>query len=431
MSKITRRHFLTITAGTAAASMVGFPFIAQAAKKQVVVIGGGSGGAIAAKYLRMADPTIEVTIVEQNKHHYTCFMSNEVLSGERTIDSIKFNYDGLSKYGIKMVYSRALGIDPDAKKVRLQDGGSLAYDRLIVSPGVDFKWDAIEGYDASVIDKMPHAWTAGPQTVILRQQLEAMKDGGTVIIAPPPKPFRCPPAPYERASQIAHYMKHHKPKSKVLILDANQAFSKQALFIQGWEKLYGYGTDKSLIEWIPLEEGGNVVAVDADEMTVYAGEFEDEHTADVINVIPPQFAGKIAVESGLANDSGWCPVNQRTFESTLQKDIHVIGDACITSKMPKSAYAANSQAKVCAEAIVSVLQGREMADPSYVSTCYSIVGEDFGISVANIYHLEDGKILPVKGAGGASSLEASAENRKSEVVYAHSWFKNLTHEMFN
>ncbi|OAD22428.1 FAD-dependent pyridine nucleotide-disulfide oxidoreductase [Candidatus Thiomargarita nelsonii] len=160
-------------------------------------------------------------------------------------------------------------------------GDSLAYDRLIVSPGVDFKWDAIDGYDASVIDKMPHAWKAGPQTVILRKQLEAMKDGGTVIIAPPAKPFRCPPGPYERASQIAHYLKHHKPKSKVLILDANQAFSKQALFIQGWEKLYGYGTDKSLIEWIPLEEGGEVVSVDADEMTVYAGEFEDEHTADV------------------------------------------------------------------------------------------------------------------------------------------------------
>jgi len=429
MSNITRRHFLTITA----ASMVGFPFIAPAAatKRQVVVIGGGSGGAIAAKYLRMADPTIEVTIVEQDKYYYTCFMSNEVLSGERTIESIKFGYDGLSKYGIKMVYNRALAIDPNAKKIRLQNGDSLAYDRLIVSPGVDFKWDAIDGYDASVIDKMPHAWKAGSQTVVLRKQLEAMKDGGTVIIAPPAKPFRCPSGPYERASQIAHYLKHHKPKSKVLILDANQAFSKQALFTQGWEKLYGYGTDKSLIEWIPSDQGGNIVSVDADNMAVYAGEFEDEHTGDVINVIPPQRAAKIAVEAGLANDSGWCPVNQRTFESSLQKDIHVIGDACITTKMPKSAYAANSQAKVCAEAIVASMQGREMAEPSYVNSCYSIVGKDFGISVASIYHLKDGKIVAVKNSGGVSPLDASPEHRKNEVIYAHSWFKNITHEMFN
>jgi len=430
MSTITRRHFLTITAGTAAASMVGFPFLAAAAKKQVLVIGGGSGGAIAAKYLRMADPTIEVTIIEQNKHYYTCFMSNEVLSGERTIESIKFGYDGLSKYGIKMAYSRALAIDPDTKKVRLEDGRRLAYDRLIVSPGVDFKWDAIDGYDESVIEKIPHAWKAGPQTVILRKQLEAMKDGGTVIISVPPKPFRCPPGPYERASQIAHYLKHHKPKSKVLILDANQAFSKQPLFIQGWEKLYGYGTDNSMIEWVPSEEGGNIVSVDADEMTVYAGEFEDEHTGDVINVIPPHRAAKIAVETGLTNESGWCPVNQKTFESSLQKDIYVIGDACITSKMPKSAYAANSQAKVCAEAIVADMQEREMAVPSYLNTCYSVVGEDFGISVAAIYHLVDGKIVPIKGSGGVSPLDASPENRKNEVIYAHSWFENITHEMF-
>ncbi len=431
MSNLTRRNFLTMTAGAAAATMVGFPFIAKGAQQRVVVIGGGSGGAIAAKYIRMADPTIEVTLIEQDKYHYTCFMSNEVLSGERTIDSIKFSYGGLNKYGIKVVHSRAMGIDPANQKVTLSGGETIAYDRLILSPGVDFKWDTIDGYDAEVAEQIPHAWKAGPQTVTFRKQLEAMDDGGTVIIAVPPKPFRCPPGPYERASQISHYLKHHKPNSKVLILDSNQKFSKQGLFTLGWETLYGYGTDNSMIEWLPPEEGGNIVALDADAMTVYAGEFEDEYEGDVINVIPPQTAGKIALDTGLANESGWCPVDQRTFESTLHKNIHVIGDSCITTKMPKSAYAANSQAKVCAEAIVSAIQGREMQEPSYVNTCYSIVGDDFGISVAAVYELKEGKIVTIPGAGGLSPMDASVETRRREIVYAHSWFENITYEMFN
>jgi sulfide dehydrogenase [flavocytochrome c] flavoprotein subunit len=432
MSNLNRRQFITVATGSiAAASMVSFPFIAQAASKKVVIIGGGSGGAIAAKYIRLADPSIDVTLIEQNKYYYTCFMSNEVLSGERTIDSIRFSYDGLKKYGINIIYSRAMEIDSVAKTVRLAGGEKVAFDKLIVSPGVELQWDAIEGYNAEVAEKIPHAWKAGSQTVILRKQLEAMKDGGTVIISVPPKPFRCPPGPYERASQIANYFKHHKPKSKVLLFDANQAFSKQSLFTQGWEKMYGYGTDNSMIEWIPYHEEGQVIGVNAKANAVIAGEFEDEYSADVINLIPPQTAAKIAIDSGLTNDSGWCPVNQKTFESSLHKDIHVIGDACMAGPMPKSAYAANTQAKVCAEAIVSELQGREMATPSYVNTCYSIVGDDFGISVAAIYNLENGKIVSVKDSGGISPIDASAQTRKYEVAYAHSWFNNITYEMFN
>ncbi len=441
MSNVTRRNFMIAAGVAGVAGALGYQLNtgreSQKAPappplpKKVVVLGGGAGGAIAAKYLRILDPTIEVTLIEQNKDYYTCFMSNEVLSGEKPIDDIKFGYDGLNQYGIKMVYDRATGIDPVSKKVSLQDGTTLSYDRLVVSPGIAFKWGTIEGYDESVIDKIPHAWKAGSQTVILRKQLEAMNDGGTVIIAVPPKPFRCPPGPYERASQIAHYLKHYKPKSKILIFDANQAFSKQALFTQGWEKLYGFGTDNSMIEWIPLEDGGNVVGLDAANKTIRAGDFEDEHTADVINLIPPQTAGKIAIDSGLANDSGWCPVNQKTFESSLHQDIHLIGDACIAGKMPKSAHAANSQAKVCAIAIVSALQGKEMPTPSYGNTCYSIVGEDFAVSVAAVYHLDGDTIKPVKGAAGPSPLDASAEDRKREVAYAKSWFKNITQEMFN
>jgi len=430
MSTINRRHFLTMTAGAAAASMVSFPMMSSAATKKVVVIGGGSGGNIAAKYIRMADPTIEVTLIEQNKYYYTCFLSNEVLSGDRTLESIRFSYEGLKKYGINIIHSHATGIDPVAKKVSLQTGSSISYDRLIVSPGVSFDWDAIEGYDESKINKITHAWKAGSQTLILREQLKAMKDGGKVVIGVPPKPFRCPPGPYERASQIAMYFKHHKPNSKVVLLDSNQAFSKQPLFMEAWRNLYGFGTENSMIDWIPADEGGQIMSVDADSMTVYAGEFEDEYKADVINIIPKQVAGKIALDNGLVNDKGWCPVDSKTFESSLQKDIHVIGDACQV-KMPKSAYAANSQAKVCAAAIVADFQGKEMEAPSYLNTCYSIAGVDYGFSVAAVYYFKDGQINQVKGAGGVSPIGASAETRKREAVYAHSWFTNITHEMFN
>ncbi|WP_069470124.1 NAD(P)/FAD-dependent oxidoreductase [Candidatus Marithrix sp. Canyon 246] len=429
MSNFTRRQFITIAA--AAASIVSIPFIVRGVSKKVLVIGGGSGGAIAAKYIRMADQNIDVTLIEQNKYYHTCFMSNEVLSGKRTIDSIKFSYDGLNKYGINIIHSRAINIDPVAKKVRLAGGEEVAFDKLIVSPGIEFNWDAIEGYNAEIAEKIPHAWKAGSQTVTLRKQLEQMKDGGSVIISIPAKPFRCPPGPYERASQIANYFKYHKPKSKVLLFDANQAFSKQALFTQGWEQMYGYGTDNSIIEWIPSNSEGKVTGVNVKANAVIAGEFEDEYPADVLNIIPPQTAGKIAIDSGLTNDSGWCPVNQKTFESSLHKDIHVIGDACIASPMPKSAYAANTQAKVCAEAIVSELQEREMATPSYLNTCYSVVGDDFAISVAAIYRLENGKIVSIKGSGGLSALNASAATRKYEVAYAHSWFNNITYDMFN
>ncbi len=442
MSSTTRRNFLIAAgvAGVAAAGIGGYSLIKPTTKKplptnqpnkKVVIIGGGAGGAIAAKYLRLLDLTIEVTLIEQNQDYYTCFMSNEVLSGERSLDSIRFSYDGLSQYGITVLHQRAMAIDSETKQVTLQGGDTISYDRLIVSPGVDFKWNAIEGYDDSVIDQMPHAWKAGSQTATLRRQLEAMKDGGTVIIAVPPKPFRCPPGPYERASQMAHYLKHHKPKSKIRIFDSNQTFSKQALFEQGWQQLYGYGTDNSLIEWIPVEEGGNVVRVDANRMAVIVGEFEDEYRASVINIIPPQTAGQIAIASGLADNTGWCPINQKTFESTLQKDIHVIGDACLAGPMPKSAHSANSQAKICATAIISALREQEMPTPYYSSTCYSLIGKEFGVSVTGVYQLEKDRIESVADAGGLSPLQASEQDRQREVAYAYSWFKNITHEMFS
>jgi sulfide dehydrogenase [flavocytochrome c] flavoprotein chain len=431
MSNLNRRHFLTLATGAITAGVVGYSLFKPNNRPKILIIGGGAGGLIAAKYLRQADKTLDITLIEQNTHYYTCFMSNEVLSGARTIDSIKFSYDHLAQYGIKRVHDKAIRIDPTAKQVHLQSSEMLAYDRLVVSPGISFQWNAIKGYNQQASNEIPHAWQAGPQTLKLQQQLKAMKNGGTVIITVPAKPFRCPPGPYERASQIAQYLKQYKPRSKILIFDANQNFPKQALFMEGWEQLYGYGTQNSLIEWIPENQGGQVVAVDPKNKVVYSGEFEEKHQADVLNIIPPQKAGLCALKSALTDKTGWCPINQKTFESTLHKDIYIIGDACLAGMMPKSAYSANSQAKVCAHAIIASLRGVEMVRPSLVNTCYSVVGEDFAISVAAVYRLQDNKIEVSQNASGVSPLNASATYRKNEFDYAHSWYNNITHEMFN
>ena len=428
--KITRRGFVQAAGAATALGAAGVPHLVLGASKKVVVVGGGTGGATAAKYLKRADPSIDVTLIEANEHYYTCYMSNEVLSGERTLDSIKFGFDGLTGHGVNVVHDTVTGIDADKKAVMTKGGKSFAYDRCIVAPGVDFKWDAIEGYDEAVAEKITHAWKAGPQTATLRKQLEAMKDGGTVVIVAPPNPFRCPPGPYERASQIAMYLTHHKPKSKIIILDAKDKFSKQGLFTKAWKQFYRYGTDDSMITWVSGAEGGKVESVDAGAMSVQAE--VEEYKADVLNVIPPQTAGKVALAAGLNGDGDWCPVNKMTFESTVHPGIHVIGDAAVATKMPKSGYAANSQGKVVAAAVAAMLDGKEPGTPSYVNTCYSIAGEDFGFSVAMVYRLsEDGKtIAGVKGSGGLTPSDASPEQHKREVLYAHSWFDNITSDIY-
>jgi sulfide dehydrogenase [flavocytochrome c] flavoprotein subunit len=422
---ITRRNFIKLSACASAVGLMGVPMIGRAAGKRVVVVGGGVGGATAARYIRMFDPSIEVTLVEPNQHYYTCFMSNEVLSGERTLDSLKFGYDGLAKQGVKVIQKAATAIDAAAKKVTLDGGQVLEFDRCVVAPGVEIKFASVAGYSEEAAQKMPHAWKAGPQTELLRKQLEGMKDGGLVVIAAPADPFRCPPGPYERASLIAHYLKQHKPKSKVLILDAKEKFAKQGLFMEGWKALYG-----DMIEWVPASKEGKVTKVDVASMTVFAGELENAHKADVASIIPAQSAGKIAQVSGLTDDKGWCPVDPASFESKLQKGVHVIGDACIAAPMPKSAYAANSQAKVCASAVVAALSGGKAPTPAFTNTCYSILGQGYAISVAGVYKIIDGKLDAVKDSGGVSPTGAPPEVRKREVAYAHSWFKNITHDIF-
>lgn len=428
MTNITRRNFIKVVGSSAAAvGLAGFPLIGQGSSKgRVVVIGGGYGGATAAKYLRLADPSIEVTLLDKNPQYVSCPMSNEFLGGERHFDSLKVSYNALkTRHGINVKPALVTEIDPVKKNVRTACGHNFPYDRLIVSPGVDFRWGAIEGYDRNAVEAMPHAWFAGPQTLLLRKQLEAMQDGGTVIIVAPPNPYKCPPGPYERASQIAHYLKHHKPKSKVLILDHKDKFSKQGLFKQGWAQHY-----PGIITWVGGNSDGRAEGVDPATMTVFT-EFE-EHQGDVINVIPPQQAGEIARRTGLTDKSGWCPVNQKTFESTIHKEVHVIGDASQGGKMPKSGYGANSQGKVCAAAVAALMNGETVAEPSYVNTCYSLITPKHAVSVAAVYQLnEAGQIVEVKGAGGPSPLEASPWEREMEAKHARSWFRNIKSDTFS
>lgn len=433
MAQISRRNFLKMGAGLSTLGLMGLPSLSFGAAAKVVVIGGGSGGATAARYIKRYDPSVEVTLIERNETYYTCYMSNEVLAGERTMEQISFGYDGLRKAGVNVVIDEVTKVDPAAKKVTTSKG-EFAYDRLVVSPGTDLKWDAIEGYTEEASKEIPHAWKAGEQTKILRTQLEAMNDGGVVVITAPANPFRCPPGPYERASLIAQYLKEKKPKSKIIILDAKPNFAKQDLFMQGWEKLYGYKTDNSLISWKGLEDQANATKIDVATRTVTT-EFGDTVKADVLNVIPAQKAGKLAFDIGLTSDAGWCPVDFKTFESTIHKDVYVIGDACIAGAMPKSGYSANSQGKTAAAAVVASLRSIELPETSHINTCYSLVGKSYGISVAGVYQVgktEEGKtsIISVKDSGGVSAKDGDEGVRAAEAAYAQGWYKNITTEMF-
>lgn len=426
MTTFNRRDFLKFGGGSVLVSgaTLGLPTIATGATKKVVVIGGGAGGAIAAKYVKKADSSIDVTLIEANKDYYSCFMSNEVIGGGRKIETIRHSYDNFKKHGINVVHSMATGVDVDKKTVTTASGDSFSYDRLIMSPGISLQFGAIEGYDEAAAEIMPHAWKAGPQTTLLRKKLTEMQDGGLVIVAPPANPFRCPPGPYERVSQMAHYLKANKPKSKILIIDAKDKFSKQGLFTQGWAARY-----EGMVEWVPAADtGGGITSVDAGNMTV-STDFDD-YKADVVNFIPPQKAGKIAQIAGVTDDSGWCPIDLATFESTIHAGIHVVGDSSIATGMPKSAYAANSQAKLCAASVVAALNEQEVGTPSYVNTCYSLIAPDYGISVAAVYKLAEDRSSIEKIAGGLTPSDATADALRREVQYAYSWYDNIISDMF-
>jgi sulfide dehydrogenase [flavocytochrome c] flavoprotein chain len=431
MSKQNRRSFLkTLGLGATVATAATYtPFAIGGSSKKVVIVGGGMGGAVAAKYIKMMDKSVDVTLIEANKDYYTGFTSNLVVSGERSLDEIKFGYDGLRGHGINVVIDKVINIDAQAKSVKTAGGKTFNYDRCIVAPGIDFRYDRINGYSEEVANtKITHAWKAGPQTVMLRDQIQSMRKGGTVIISAPPNPFRCPPGPYERTAQIAHYLKHNNPTAKILVLDDKEKFSKFGLFMGGWKKHYGYGTDNSMIEWVKGSAGGKIESVDVAGMKL-SGEVDD-YKGDVINIIPAQKAGHIAHVAGLTNDSGWCPIEGKTFESTIHKNIHVIGDAAIQSPLPKSGYAANSEGKVCAAAIVALLNGDKVPDPSYVNTCYSVIAPGDGISVAMVYAYKGGKIVKVEGSGGLTPDKFDAKFRAREEQNGYSWFDNITNDTF-
>lgn len=424
MSQTLSRRALIATAGILAAPAT----LRAQTNARLLIIGGGFGGASAASFARQHYPDVQVTLVEANTRFVTCPYGNLLLAGERQIGQISHSYDGLRARGVRIVHDRALDIDAPGKRVRLQGGETLGYDRLILSPGIAIRWGAIEGYDQAAAESMPHAWIPGDgaQTLLLRRQLEAMPDGGVVGIAIPPNPFRCPPGPYERISMIAHYLKKYKPRSKILALDAKEAFSKQGLFQDGWRALYG-----GMIEWVPGNRDGKVVKVDPKE-NVLETEFGTRHKVDVANVIPPQSAANIALESGLANNTGWVPVNTRSFEARAAQGVHVVGDANTPGPMPKSGYIANSTAKQAVASAIAGLRGEAPPDALYFNTCYSHVGTDYGISIVGIFrpNADGTAITEVPNSGGVSPRGDLPEQRRLEAIYADTWYEAITKSIF-
>jgi len=422
MTGITRRTFLRMAGTAGALSLAGCAAApSKGAKAKVVVVGGGYGGATAAKYLKLFNPALDVTLIEKRKAHISCPGSNEVIAGWHDMDSLRRPLEGLwTHHGINLVHAKAVEINPQKRIVELKDGSEIPYDRLVLSPGVDMRYDAIEGYDLKASKSIPHAWRAGKQTTLLLNQLKAMADGGVVLITAPASPYRCPPGPYERASLIAHYLQQHKPKSKVIILDAKTQFSKQALFFKGWQDLY-----PGMVEWVSAEKEGQIDHVDAKKRIV-ATEFNN-HRADVLNIIPPQKAGWLARKAELADHSGWCPVDPHSFESTQIPNIHIIGDSCVATPMPKSAFSANSQAKICAAAIIDLLNGRQPGPPSLINHCYSFLAPDYAISVNGVYEYSVTERQLVATGGGDSPMDA---DRAREAEFARSWRENITADTF-
>jgi NADPH-dependent 2,4-dienoyl-CoA reductase/sulfur reductase-like enzyme len=345
-----------------------------------------------------------------------------VIAGLREIEAQQFTYDRIIAEGVTVIAQAAVSINLQMRLVVLADGKSLGYDRLVLAPGIDVRFDALPGYDEAAAAKMPHAWKAGEQTLLLRKQLEAMDDGGLVVLAVPAAPLRCPPAPYERASLIAHYLKTRKPRSKVLVLDAKDAFPQQRLFENAWKELY-----PGMIERVSLSQGGRVTSVDPATSTIVT-DFGN-YTAQVANVIPAQKAGRIAEIAGAADNTGWCPIDPVTFASKLVANVHVIGDACIGGGIPKSASAANAQGKACAGAVAKLISGMQPETPRLVGACYNTVAPGYAFSLSGVYQPKDDMFAEIEG-GGTSPVDAPRELRTREADEARSWYKTITVEAF-
>ncbi len=447
----TRRQMLASSVMLGAS--LALPAWAQTAGKsakgaRILIIGGGVGGATAAKYLKLFDPTLQVTVVEKNRTYIRPYGSSEVLNQHTSMAELNVSYDVLaSRYGIQFVFDAVTGFDPVARTVSTAGKLKLGYDRLIVSPGIELLYDAYAGYSEQVANTtVPSGWIPGAQTALLAKQLQGMRQGGTFVLAAPPNPYRCPPGPYERPALMAEWLSQHNPTAKVIIVDPKDSFVTDETMMLGWNRLYNFNLPEDyvkkmsplvevkhhatpgMLSWVRGKDGGRTLRIDAKKMTI---ETEAEVIkADVINVIPPMRAGKIAATLGLTDKSGWCPVGRRDFASELHPHVHVIGDACVADAMPKSGFSANNQAKVVARAIIESLAGRPAPEPLMENTCYALAGKDYGLFVADVFKVVDGKIARINGKARYLPLNASAAQIKLGARYQQAWLRTFTQDCF-
>ncbi len=418
---LNRRKFLGTSIAASAALAAPMSYAAGHGKPHVIVVGGGAGGATAARYIANdSKGEVAVTLIEPSRMYYTCFFSNLVLGGFKQIDDIGHSYGGLAAGGVNVVHDWAIGVDRDAKTVTLAGGSTLSYDKLVLSPGIDFVEGAVSGWDLSAQNAMPHAYKAGSQTELLKSQLMAMPQGGTFAMVAPPNPYRCPPGPYERVSMVAHFLKENNPTAKIIVADPKEKFSKMALFQEGWANHY-----EGMIDWIGSDFGGDVVSVDPDAMTL---SIDGEVTkVDVCNVIPAMKAGRIAEIAGVT-DGNWAPVNAIDMSTKADADVYVLGDSSQQGDMPKSGFSANSQAKVCANAIRGALTGSRVFPAKFSNTCWSLIAENDGVKVGANYEATDEKIANI--GGFISATGESAEVRQSTYEESEGWYAGITADMF-
>ncbi|NIA69724.1 FAD-dependent oxidoreductase [Pelagibius litoralis] len=419
--KFGRRQFIGTTVGAAAA--LSAPAVLGQARPRVVVIGGGAGGATAARYVaKDSKGAIDVTLIEPTRRYYTCFFSNLYIGGFHEMAALGHGYGKLaSDYGVNVLHDYAIGVDRGAKTVALAGGGSVPYDRLILSPGIDFKEGSVPGWDLTSQNAMPHAYKGGTQAELLKAQVEAMPEGGVFCMVAPPNPYRCPPGPYERVSMVAHVLKARNPTAKILIVDPKPKFSKQALFEEGWQDHYA-----GMVDRIGPDFGGDVVEVRPDSMEVVIDGTVEK--VDVCNVIPAMKAGHIAALAGVTDEAGWAPVVPASMQSRMDENIHVLGDAAQQGDMPKSGFAANSQAKVCAMAVRAALTGSKVFPAKFSNTCWSLIETDDGVKVGATYKPTEEKIAKVDGF--ISQTGEAAGLRKRTYEESIGWYAGITADMF-
>ena len=421
---INRRTLLRSGGAAAGVFALGAPAILGQAKQRVVVIGGGPGGATAAKYLaKDSEGKLDIVLVEPKRQLTTCFHSNLFLGDYKKFEEITHGYDKIAALGVRMNHQMAASIDRDKKEVVLSDGSRLPYDRLVVSPGVDLRYDSVPGWGQQHEQTMPHAWQAGEQTRLLKTRLDAVPDGGVIVMIAPPNPYRCPPGPYERVSMMAHVLKAKgRTKAKIIIIDPKEAFSKQGLFQEGWEKHY-----PGMVEWLGPKVHDGLKSVDPASNTVVTG-FETYKNVALVNVIPAQFAGKIARDAQLTNASGFCPIQPDSMKSSVDPNIYVLGDACIAGEMPKSAFSANSQAKVAAMMIRGELLGARTFPARYNNTCWSLIETDDVVKVGGAYEAQAGAIKA--SSTFVSKTAEPADLRKQNTQENIGWYAGIIADMF-